>query len=112
MRNKILWLLVIGLLLRFVGNGECDPYTVKEICRAIGRVENSEKYPYGIQSINTYGDKEYARKLCIQSIVNNYKRWDKQGDFLEFMGKRYCPPNWERWAVMVKYWLVRYKEEQ
>jgi len=88
-----------------------EQFTVDEVVRAIGRVENSEKYPYGIKSIDARGKKEVARKICRQSVINAYKRWDKQGDFLESMGQRYCPPNWKRWSEMVKYWLVRYRKE-
>jgi len=64
------------------------------LLEAIRRTENSVKYPYGIKSINTYGNVEYARKICLNSIKNAKKRYAKagsKGDFIEFMGKRFCP---------------------
>ena len=69
-------------------------YTIESIANAIYKAENSVKYPYGVRSINTHGDKDYARKICLNSIKNNYKRWIKAGkleDFISFMARRYCP---------------------
>ena len=66
---------------------------VDRLVESIGKAENSVKYPYGIKSINTHGDKALARKICRNSVVNNLKRWDGKGDFIEFMSRRYCPIN-------------------
>ena len=111
------WWIVITALVMFFGFvliSFADTFTYKEIALAIERVENSTKFPFGIQSIDTKGNRDYAYKLCLQSIHNAHKRWieaSKPGDFLESMAKRYCPPNWGHWAYMVKYWLVRNREE-
>lgn len=94
-------------------------FTVDEVVEAIGKAENSTKYPYGIKSIDTKGDIEYAKRICRNSVVNNYKRWvkaGKQGDFLEFMSRRYCPINAHKlnknWVGNVKFWLIRNREAE
>ena len=68
---------------------------VERIAEAIYKAENSVKYPYGIKSINTHGDKDYAYKICCNTIHNNYQRWLNAGcpkTFIKFLGDRYCPP--------------------
>jgi hypothetical protein len=52
------------------------------------------KYPYGIKSIQTNGNKEFARRICSNTVENNWIRWQKAGktnDFIEFLGARFCP---------------------
>lgn len=66
------------------------------IADAIKKVENSKKYPYGIKSINTNGDEVKARRICINTVKNNYIRWQNagsKGDYLDFLADRYCPPS-------------------
>lgn len=45
-------------------------------------------HPYGIL-------KKYKvttpRQACINTINHGLKNWDKRGDFIEFLGSRYCP---------------------
>ena len=81
----------------------------ERIAQAIYHAENSKKYPYGIKSINTYGNKEYARKICLNSIRNAKKRWIKAGmpeDFLVYMGRRFSPPDINpNWVRLVKHFL-------
>lgn len=91
-------------------------YSNEQIANAIYRAENSVKYPYGIKSIDTHGDKEYARKICLNTIRNNRVRFAKQTqykDFLEFLGSRYCPPSAhslnKHWVKNVRYFLCLQK---
>ena len=52
------------------------------------------KYPYGIKSIPTNGNKELARKYCINTVRNNFYRWQakgSKGDYLTFLANAYCP---------------------
>lgn len=61
--------------------------------------------PYGILSVKVR-NKEHARQICLNTIHNNYRRWQSSGttaDFLDFLADRYCPPtdsignkNWKR----------------
>jgi hypothetical protein len=63
------------------------------------------KVPYGILSLKVR-DKEHARRICLNTIQNNYRRWLNNGRkerFLDFLADRYCPPgdsvgnrNWKR----------------
>ena len=80
-----------------------------QIVQAIYKAENSVKYPYGIKSINTHGNKEYARKICLQSVVNGRARWIKAGrplDLITCIGLRYSPPKENpNWVKLVRYFL-------
>ncbi len=84
-------------------------YSDEAIATAIYRAENSKKYPYGIKSINTHSNKEYARKICLNSIRNAKKRWIKAGmpeDFISYMGRRFSPPEINpNWVRLVKHFL-------
>ena len=84
---------------------------------AIYKAEGGAKaqYLYGIRSIK-YDTPEEARRICYNSVKNNYKRWQKacsEGDFVEFMSRRYCPicakndPKGvnKNWVNNVKYFL-------
>jgi hypothetical protein len=63
------------------------------------------RVPYGILSLKVRS-KTHARKICLNTIQNNYKRWFTSGSkdsFLDFLADRYCPPsdsvgnrNWKR----------------
>ena len=68
------------------------------IVNAIYKVEGGEKtkYPYGVMSIKTNGNKELARKICSNTVKNNYIRWQKagsHGEFLDYLADVYCPPS-------------------
>ena len=83
-----------------------------KIADAIRLAENSKKFPYGIKSIDTHGDEVYARKICLNTIRNNKKRFLKQTkytDFIEFLGSRFCPPSAhslnKNWVSNVRYFL-------
>ena len=54
---------------------------------------------------------------CAASIVKSRARWNKAGkpgDFITFMGARYCPPDDhplnKNWVGNVTYWFNAYKE--
>lgn len=100
------------LCLTFLGLVTCQAQltiqTQNKIADAIYRVEGGHKArkPYGILSVNVKTESE-ARKICINTINNNYSRWNKQtaqSNFLDFLANRYCPPsvdpvgnrNWKR----------------
>ena len=95
----------------------CSPalaWTDDQIANAIYKAENSQKYPYGIKSVNTFGNKEYARKICLNTIRNNrirFKQQTKYTDFVSFLGSRYCPVSAHKlnrnWVKNVMYYLKR-----
>jgi hypothetical protein len=86
-------------------------YTDEQLVNAIGRAENSARYPYGIRSIDTRGNKEYARKICLRSVRNAKRRWSaagSKGDFVSFMGRRFSPPAINpNWVRLVNYFLKK-----
>ena len=108
--------LLIALLCASLARAEeSHEYSDIAIAEAIGRAENSKRFPYGKKSINTKGDVAYARKICLNSVRNGRKRWEKAGrpcDLIEFISRRYCPINApddngtnQFWARNVKYFL-------
>jgi hypothetical protein len=71
----------------FAQNKTFLPLSVKYVNRvadAIFIIEggNNTKYFYGIKSINTNGNKSKARKICINTINNNWKRYNNLKEFL------------------------------
>lgn len=70
------------------------------------------KYPFGIKSINTDGNYEKSKRICEQTVRNQYVRWEKWGktnDFLESLSERYCPTKTKNLTQSEKkcnkYWL-------
>lgn len=73
------------------------------LVEAVGKAENSIKYPYGVKSINTRGNVAYARQIALNSARNAWGRYLKargaarrpiSGDlrpFLDEWGARWCP---------------------
>jgi len=87
-------------------------FTDDQVANAIYKAENSKKYPYGIKSIDTHSDENYARKICLNTIRNHRKRHSNHKcnfDFIECLGNRYSPPKAhklnENWVKNVKYLL-------
>ena len=118
LKLKIRMMAVILFAVFFYGCEPAYPSTPEyfnKVADAIYLAENSTKYPYGIKSINTHGNKAYARKITIQTIINNWKRWEKDGkrqDYIDFLGDRYCPKSADPkghavWAKNVKYFLEK-----
>ena len=113
MKIKLLFLILITLQIDSAIYAQ-EGVTDNQIANAIFKAENSVEYPYGIKSINTHGDKEYARKICLNTIRNNRVRFMKQSqykDFIEFLGSKYCPPSAhslnKNWVKNIKYFLKR-----
>lgn len=68
---------------------------VDRMADAIYRVEGGAKtrHPYGVLSVKVSGEAE-ARRVCCNTIRNNWVRWEKAGQpgtFVEFLAGRYCP---------------------
>lgn len=88
-------------LLNNAVSGEITPINenyANKIADAIYIIEGGEKtkYPYGIKSIDTGGNKEKARRICLNTIRNQYIRWQQYGktnDYLDSLADRYCPPS-------------------
>lgn len=71
------------------------------VVMAIWLAEGGDKTsrPYGIML-----DTQDPRRVCENTVMNNWKRWDGQGCFLNFLADVYCPAdhdpvgnrNWKR----------------
>lgn len=80
----------------------------QRIANAIYRIEGGAKakQPYGILSVKVTSEQD-ARRVCLNTIRNHWKRWQAQGAtnyFGDSLGDRYCPAaadptgnrNWKR----------------
>lgn len=55
--------------------------------------KKTAKKPFGILSVPCSGYTD-CRKVCYQTVRNNWKRWESAGnpgDFISFLGSRYAP---------------------
>ena len=73
---------------------------VNRLADAIYRAEGGAKAraPYGILSVKVRSTAE-ARRVCMNTIRNNWMRWEKagsKGKFVDFLADRYCPPSVDR----------------
>ena len=89
-------LLVICILITFKANAALQEVSVNKIADAIYTIEggNKTKYPYGVKSVKTHGNKNKARNICIRTIQNTHNRWlqeNKPINFLDYLANRYCP---------------------
>lgn len=70
---------------------------VDALAAAIYKAEGGAKAraPYGILSVKVSGEAE-ARRVCENTIRNNYKRWTaagSRGRFSDYLADKYCPPS-------------------
>lgn len=106
----------IGVILFLLIASTCHAYTDTQIVDAIYKAEGGSQatYLYGIRSVK-YDSPEEARRICLNSVRNNIKRWEKAAkpeDFITFMSRRYCPVgcdnDWgcnKNWVKNVNYFL-------
>jgi hypothetical protein len=105
---KPFWGVLAILLSVIAASGQAlNQKEANRLADAIYRAEGGAKakVPYGILSVKVRS-KLQARKICLNTIQNTYRRWlesGKQADFVDFLADRYCPPsdsegnkNWKR----------------
>lgn len=64
------------------------------------------KVPYGVLSVPTRSE-AHAKAICLNTVRNSWGRWEKAGspgDFIEFLGKRYCPVEGDKTGLN-KHWI-------
>lgn len=90
-----------------------ETYTNDEIANAIYKAEGGARFGYGIQrKYWRYHNLAEARKICLNTIQNNRKRFSNQAqytDFIEFLGSRYCPIGANNDRGTNKYWVSNVK---
>jgi hypothetical protein len=111
------YLVVIGIVFGTASFCNADltaSYSTEALVNAIFQAEGGSRatYLYGIRSVK-YSTPEEARRICRNTVVNNYKRFAKQTkytDYLEFLASRYCPVNCDNDRGTNKFWErnVRY----
>ena len=84
-----------------------------KVVDAVYLAEGGEKAkkPFGILSIPCFAYSD-CRRICLNTIRNNYRRWQNAGkpdEFLSFLGSRYAPisahPLNKNWIPNVKYYM-------
>ena len=103
-------LLILLALSLFFGAKSCraEEINVEKLATAIYYAEGGEKtnFPYGI--LAKYKTTT-PRQACINTINHSLKDWNGQGDFITFLGSRYCPVNCENDNGTNKYWVGNVK---
>lgn len=108
--------LLLGALIVALAVG-CDEAWASEgnvwdaelICSKIYIIEGGAKAvsPYGILSVPCNGYQD-CRNVCLNTVENNFTRWQiagSQGDFLEYLAKKYAPVNSDTDNGTNKFWL-------
>jgi hypothetical protein len=85
----------ILLLAVLQADAACPPGFTEKMADAIYKAEGGSKtkWPYGVKSVKAKNAAE-ARRITINSVKNNWRRWEqagKPGEFAPFMAARWCP---------------------
>jgi hypothetical protein len=78
---------------------------VERLADAIKLAENSKTHPYGILA---HYKTTTPRQACLNTINHALKDF-KGGDFIAFLGSRYCPVNCENDNGTNKFWVKNVK---
>jgi hypothetical protein len=86
---------VLLLLASLQVNAACPPGFPEKMADVIYKAEGGSKtkWPYGVKSVKVK-DAAEARRVTINSVKNNWRRWEKAGKpggFIPFMAARWCP---------------------
>ena len=86
----LLGIAIVTIILITCFSGCACAYTVDQYANAIYKAEGGSKtrHPYGVLK---HYNHTTARQVCINTIKHQYRRWNKQGDFVKFLGNVYCP---------------------
>jgi hypothetical protein len=85
-------LLLFGLQQSFAGDTPSTP-NVERLVTAIGKAENSKRYPYGIIAKRQLTEQE-ARRWCVNTVNHGLADWRKAGspgDPIDWISKTYAP---------------------
>jgi len=88
------WLLISGAALLFLGlmvkAAWAESYSDDQIATAIYYAEGGAhtSHPYGILAHYKHTT---PRQACLNTIAHARRDWNGKGDFITFLGSRYCP---------------------
>ena len=94
--RRVMWLAVVMVFIAFLMS-MCDKahsaettlvYSDNQIADAIFKAENSKTHPYGILA---HYKNTSPRQACLNTIAHAKRDWNGNGDFIVFLGSRYCP---------------------
>jgi hypothetical protein len=111
----IMFVIVFALcfLVFFIGKAHAQEVDIPKLADSIYLAEGGAKtsHPYGILAKYNHTT---PRQACINTI-NHALRDFKGGDFIVFLGSRYCPPNAhplnQNWIKNVRYFYERNKSK-
>lgn len=74
---------------------ESQEIPAEKVADAIFLAEGGKRtrHPYGVLSVKV-SDEAEARRVCLNSIRNSRKRWEKDGrpgEWLSYFARRWCP---------------------
>jgi len=112
------WVTLAGMLTclifwTIVGVASAEEWSDSQIADAIYLAEGGSKtnHPYGI--LAKYKTTT-PRQACINTIRHAKRDWSGEGDFISFLGSRYCPVGCDNdngtnkfWVKNVKYFLTK-----
>lgn len=80
--------ILVLLAIFFLSMARAEEIDVNALANAIYKAENSKTHPYGI--MQTYKHTT-PRQACINTIRHALRDWNGKGEFISFLGARYCP---------------------
>jgi len=100
------------LILMLVGVVKAQEINLDKLANAIYHAENSKTHPYGILAKYKHTT---PRQACINTIKHALRDWNGEGDFITFLGSRYCPIGTsndprglnKNWVKNVRYFLSK-----
>jgi len=102
------------LILMLVGVVKAQEINLDKLANAIYHAEGGVKtrHPYGILTKYKHTT---PRQACINTIKHALRDWNGEGDFITFLGSRYCPIGTsndprglnKNWVKNVRYFLSK-----
>ena len=87
---KRLTVAIVSLIVLMCGVANAEVFNVNLLADSIYKAEGGSKtsHPYGILQ---HYKKTTPRQACINTIKHALRDWSGKGDFISFLGNRYCP---------------------
>ena len=104
LRYKIIGIYLMAVAIAFIAKGcQADEIDIEHLANAIYWAEGgpNTNYPYGILTRYKHTT---PRQACINTIKHALKDF-KGGDFISFLGSRYCPVGCDNDNGTNKYWV-------
>ena len=102
---SLVFLLTLLVFSRSEAKAQELPYSNNQIANAIYKAEGGAKtnHPYGIL---VHYKHTSARQACLNTIIHAKRDWNGKGDFITFLGARYCPVGCNNDIGTNRYWIT------